>query len=171
MHPNINPGRLGFSIILLFWHWNIFAQPIQFLAPLHFDMPLLTMKPTSGFGWRIHPLLGIRKFHAGIDLAANHDRVFCIMAGVVHATGYNDLLGNYIIVDHGGMRSIYCHLSIIMVEPGENVSAGTTIAITGLTGRVTGEHLHLAIRIDGHYLDPMLFFKQALISTRIKEPP
>lgn len=171
MHPIINPGRLGFIIILVLWHWNIFARPIQLLAPLHFDMPLLTMKLTSGFGWRIHPLLGIRKFHAGIDLAANHDRVFCILDGVVHATGYNDLLGNYIIVDHEGIRSIYGHLSTIMVAPGEEVSAGTTIAITGSTGRVTGEHLHLAIRIDGHCLNPMLFFKQALISTRITEPP
>jgi murein DD-endopeptidase MepM/ murein hydrolase activator NlpD len=125
---------------------------------LNFSFPLKRLRLTSKFGWRVHPITGKFQFHKGVDLAARHDTVFCILNGVVTSIGYNDYIGNYIIIIHpGDVQSIYGHLSLISVLPNEQVVAGQAIGITGATGRVTGEHLHFSIKYQGLELSPLAF--------------
>ncbi len=85
------------------------------------------------------------------------------MNGIVSQAGYNEFLGIYIRLDHGAIRSSYGHLSQIFIGPGETVGAGEPIGITGTTGRVTGEHLHLSIQYKDRYVDPIKFLYKILI--------
>jgi murein DD-endopeptidase MepM/ murein hydrolase activator NlpD len=63
--------------------------------------------------------------------------------------------GNCVIVDHGlGLMSVYMHFSKIEVKPGQQVAKGERLGLSGATGRVTGPHLHWAIRWEGAMLDP-----------------
>lgn len=122
------------------------------------SLPLRHLHPTSGYGWRVHPITGKFQFHKGIDLAARHDTVFSVLDGVVSKIGYNCLIGNYILIAHpGDVQSLYGHLSAIAVLPGQSLMAGAVIGITGATGRVTGEHLHFSIKYHGHELSPLEF--------------
>ena len=67
--------------------------------------------------------------------------------------------GYHVIVDCGdGWTTLYAHMSQINVTPGQRVTAGTTLGMTGLTGFTTGHHLHVEVRLNGGYLDPALYF-------------
>jgi len=126
-------------------------------------LPLKNLHLTSSYGHRIHPVTGKYAFHAGVDLRAKADTVFAIMDGSVAATGYNDFLGIFIRLDHGGgFQSGYGHLSEVFVAPGDTVKSGEPIAISGATGRVTGGHLHFSICYNRQYIDPMNFLYQLL---------
>lgn len=122
-------------------------------------MPLAEYRITSRFGWRRHPVTGRAGFHNGIDLAASAQAVRSIMAGTVTATGNHRNLGNYVRIDHGSVQSVYGHLSRITVKPGQPVTAGYPVGITGRTGRATGEHLHLGIQRNGVYINPWRFLQ------------
>lgn len=115
------------------------------------------MKVNSEFGNRIHPVTHQNDFHRGIDLRARNEPVFSFLAGKVSQAGFNPILGKFIRIDHSGVESIYGHLSIILVQKGEEIRSGEVIAVTGSTGRVTGEHLHFSLRIGGVYIDPVNF--------------
>ena len=79
------------------------------------------------------------------------------LAGVVTETGDYYFNGNTIFVDHGqGLISMYCHLSEISVEKGQQVAPGETIGLVGKTGRVTGAHLHFGTYLNGTAVDPAL---------------
>ncbi|WP_345951271.1 M23 family metallopeptidase [Mucilaginibacter sp. PAMB04274] len=122
--------------------------------------PLSRLKLNFGYGYRIHPLTGKEKFHAGIDLAARSDTVLAVMDGVVTQTGYHPLLGLYIRINHGGgLESLFGHLSQLWVVTGETLSAGSPIGLTGSTGQVTGEHLHFAVKFNNRFINPLLFLK------------
>lgn len=127
-------------------------------------LPLKNLYITSSFGYRRHPLTGNYAFHNGIDFRARSDTVYAIMDGVVSNTGYDSSLGVSVALDHGDVNSVYGHLSQLFVTQGESIQAGQPIAITGGTGKVTGEHLHFSIRIKQQYIDPMDFFYQNLIN-------
>lgn len=120
-------------------------------------LPLRHLVLTSGYGYRIHPVTGRFSFHSGIDLRARHDTVFAVCEGVVKSCGYDKLLGVYIFLGHDSFESSYGHLSQIFVLPGDTVDAGDSIALTGATGRVTGEHLHFSIKYQQRSLDPLKF--------------
>jgi len=95
-------------------------------------LPLKNLHLTSPYGYRVHPVTGKYAFHAGVDLRAKDDTVFAIMDGSVAATGYNDFLGIFIRLDHGGgFQSGYGHLSEVFVAPGDTVRSGEPIAISG----------------------------------------
>lgn len=91
--------------------------------------------------------------HKGIDIGApKGSAVKAIAAGTVtlSKTGYNGGYGNYIIINHGnGVETVYGHNSALYVKEGQYVSQGQSIAGVGSTGRSTGNHLHLEIRING----------------------
>lgn len=112
---------------------------------------------TSPFGWRMHPILKVNKFHNGVDLgAAGGTPIVAAYDGTVVAAGYSSTMGNYIYLNHGsGLVTIYMHASALYVSTGQEVSKGETIAAVGTTGRSTGNHLHFGVRKDGAYVDPM----------------
>lgn len=111
---------------------------------------------SSEFGYRIHPILGYKKLHTGIDIAAPYGAtVVAANSGKVIASYYNSSYGNMIIVDHGGgIATLYAHLSSRLVNVGTNVTRGQTIAKVGSTGMSTGPHLHFEVRLNGVYQNP-----------------
>jgi murein DD-endopeptidase MepM/ murein hydrolase activator NlpD len=114
---------------------------------------------TSLFGWRRHPIFGVRKFHSGLDLGGpNHGGVLAADSGNVLYTGYYGGYGKVVIVSHGkGMATLYAHLSGTAVNTGSNVSKGQLIGYEGSTGFSTGPHLHFEVRINGKPNNPLQF--------------
>lgn len=114
---------------------------------------------TSIFGWRIHPILGYRRFHAGIDFGADYGSpIFAADSGVVIFAGWYGGYGNAVIVDHGGgITTLYGHASQLYVREGETVQRGQAIAAIGSTGLSTGPHLHFEVRRNGEPTDPAAF--------------
>ncbi|MBP3310886.1 MAG: peptidoglycan DD-metalloendopeptidase family protein [Butyricicoccus sp.] len=114
----------------------------------------------SGYGWRIHPIYGTRKFHKGTDIPApGGSPVLAAKAGTVVQSYYSSSYGNYIVISHGGgMMTAYAHLSSRLVSAGASVSAGQQIGKVGSTGNSTGNHLHFEVYINGSTVNPMNYF-------------
>lgn len=116
---------------------------------------------TDDYGPRIHPVTGVPSFHTGTDFnAPMGSGVYAIEAGtvIISEYGWNGGYGNYVVVDHGGgYTSLYAHNSALLVSVGDSVTKGQQIARAGSTGRSTGPHIHLEIRINGSHTDPMQF--------------
>lgn len=119
---------------------------------------------TSRFGWRMHPIYGEMRLHAGIDIGAAYGSpVWAAMDGVVIFAGRSSGYGNLVIVDHGTVdgrpvATAYGHMSSIGVRAGQHVSRGQAIAAVGNEGNSTGPHLHFEVRINGQPTDPMAWF-------------
>lgn len=113
------------------------------------------------YGNRMHPILGIEKFHNGIDLAApGGSSILAAYDGDVVAAAYSGTMGNYIMIDHGsGLYTIYMHCSALYVSKGQSVAKGQSIAAVGSTGRSTGNHLHFSVRLNGSYVSPWNYLK------------
>ena len=115
---------------------------------------------SSGFGYRVHPLENLTKFHYGTDLAAlSGDDIMCFAAGTVKEVGSDAVNGNFIRVSHeDGFESMYAHCGTVYVSEGQRVQMGEKIALVGVSGRVTGPHLHFELTKDGNYLNPEFYF-------------
>lgn len=111
---------------------------------------------SSGYGYRIHPVTGVRKLHAGIDIpCATGTSVVAAASGTVVDAGYNSYNGNYLKISHGnGLETMYLHCSKLLVSSGSRVSGGQTIARSGATGMVSGAHLHFVVKKNGNYVNP-----------------
>lgn len=116
---------------------------------------------SDDYGNRIHPTLGIEKFHNGIDLAApSGTPIYSAYDGDVVAADYSSSMGNYIMINHGnGLYTIYMHCSALYVSKGASVYKGQNIAAVGSTGRSTGPHLHFSVRLNGNYVSPWNYLK------------
>ena len=114
----------------------------------------------SRFGMRMHPILKIRKMHAGIDIVVNTGApVYAPGNGKVVFIGRNGGYGLEIEIDHGfGYRTRYAHLSKALVKRGQKINRGDLIAKTGNSGLSTGPHLHYEISHNGRKLNPSRFF-------------
>ncbi len=114
---------------------------------------------TSGFGWRVHPILGYRRFHAGIDFGASHgSTIRAADSGRVIFAGWYGGYGQAVIVDHGGnLTTLYAHTSQVFVAEGQMVAQGEPIAAIGSTGLSTGPHLHFEVRDNGEPVNPMTY--------------
>lgn len=112
---------------------------------------------TSGYGYRIHPILRAVRFHAGIDLARPAGtRILASTAGTVSRAGWAAGYGLLVTIDHGGgIETRYAHLSGIAVSPGQRVGKGDVIGLVGSTGRSTGPHLHYEVRRSGRAVSPV----------------
>ncbi len=117
---------------------------------------------SSDYGWRMHPTLGVEKFHNGVDMAApGGTPILAAYDGEVIASGYNSSMGNYIMINHGGgLITIYMHASALYVSQGTMVARGEKIAAVGTTGRSTGNHLHFGVRLNGEYVSPWNYLSQ-----------
>ena len=119
---------------------------------------------TSQFGYRVDPITGEVSSHTGTDIAcAEGTPILAAADGIVTVANGLDSWGGsygyYIQIDHGGgLETLYAHCSSICVTTGQQVQAGQVIGYVGHTGRVTGNHLHLEVRIDGNRADAMQFF-------------
>ncbi|MEH2459277.1 murein hydrolase activator EnvC family protein [Nostoc sp.] len=113
--------------------------------------------PTSSpFGWRMHPILGYRRFHAGLDFAASYgSTIRAADSGIVIFAGWYGGYGRAVIIDHGkGITTLYGHTSELYVTEGQAVKRGQAIAAVGSTGLSTGPHLHFEVRRDGTPVNP-----------------
>ena len=119
---------------------------------------------TSPYGWRIHPIYGTRKFHAGIDIAgsgAMGKPVIAAADGVVTLVVLEDRSDaglnvriRHIDEDSKEWQTRYCHLSQILVSEGDQVVRGQVIGAVGSTGASTGPHLHFEMKYMGQLIDP-----------------
>ncbi|MEH1798679.1 MAG: peptidoglycan DD-metalloendopeptidase family protein [Nostoc sp.] len=113
--------------------------------------------PTSSpFGWRMHPILGYRRFHAGLDFAASYgSNIRAADSGTVIFAGWYGGYGRAVIIDHGkGITTLYGHTSELYVTEGQTVERGQAIGAVGSTGFSTGPHLHFEVRRNGTPVDP-----------------
>ena len=119
---------------------------------------------TSQFGHRVDPITGEVSSHTGTDIAcAEGTPILAAADGIVTVANGLDSWGGsygyYIQIDHGsGLETLYAHCSSICVATGQQVQAGQVIGYVGHTGRVTGNHLHLEVRIDSNRVDAMQYF-------------
>lgn len=118
-------------------------------------------RTASGWGYRIHPIYKIRKFHYGMDFTAPRGTpVYATGDGVVKMVrksrrGY----GNQILIDHGyGYVTQYAHLNDFNVRKGQKVKRGDVIGFVGSTGLSTAPHLHYGILYNGKYVNPINYY-------------
>lgn len=118
-----------------------------------------TIRITSPFGWRYHPILRVKKYHNGEDIAVpSGTPVHAADGGVVVVSGWEGGYGNYIAIDHGnGISTGYGHNSRLLVRQGDKVVKGQVIAYSGSTGLSTGPHVHFEVRKNGIPVDPLPF--------------
>lgn len=116
---------------------------------------------TSDFGLRTSPISGKKHFHGGIDIAAPHGTdVLACKNGIVLQTGYDDVYGNFIVINHDEKnQSLYAHLSEILIKTNDYVSSGKLIGRVGSTGASTGPHLHFEIRNGEKKINPRVFMR------------
>lgn len=115
----------------------------------------------------ISSMFGLKRFynkqprdpHSGLDIAAQEgEPVYAVNKGVVAETGDYFFTGNTVIIDHGmGVFSLYAHLSKIDVAVGEPIQQGQEVGLVGMTGRVTGPHLHWTMIVNQTLVEPLLF--------------
>jgi murein DD-endopeptidase MepM/ murein hydrolase activator NlpD len=113
---------------------------------------------TSGFGYRMHPVVGENMFHEGLDIANKPmTLVYATAEGIVEHAGPRDYYGNAIFLKHldNQAETIYGHLNKIAVKYGQHVKRGELIGYMGNTGRTTGPHLHYEVRIFGKCVNPL----------------
>jgi murein DD-endopeptidase MepM/ murein hydrolase activator NlpD len=103
---------------------------------------------TSVFGWRVHPITGNQRFHAGTDLGApTGTPVLAAAAGQVETANWLGGYGLTVTLNHkSAEQTLYGHMSEIFVQPGQWVQPGTVIGRVGSTGNSTGPHLHFEVR-------------------------
>ncbi len=118
-------------------------------------------RTASGFGFRIHPIYKISKFHSGMDFTApTGTEVYATGNGVIGTVkSARRELGNHIIIDHGfGYQTVYAHLDGFNVRVGQKVKRGDVIGYVGSTGLSTAPHLHYEVLVNGRQVDPALYY-------------
>lgn len=118
-----------------------------------FIWPVSTSKMISSpIGSRVAPGGFGSTNHKGVDICnvGYTSSVYATKSGRVlltNSSGWGGGYGNYVVIDHGGgLTTLYAHMSVVKVSPGDTVSQGTVIGVTGNTGASTGPHLHYEVR-------------------------
>ncbi len=131
------------------------SERVYFLSGAY-RYPLPAPRLVSAFGMRTSPITGKYSMHSGIDLQASAGTdVYAARAGRVSFLGWDDVLGNYVSLDHGeGRESVYGHLQKIFVSLNQELKSGSILGAVGSTGKSTGPHLHFEIRVRGEARNP-----------------
>ncbi len=129
---------------------------------------ILSKRPVDG---RISSRFGLRKLkrekrarmHYGIDFAVPRGTPIAAAGpGVVTFVGWRGAYGKVVEIDHGeGLTTLYAHMDKQAVKRKQKISAGSTIGLSGNTGRSTGPHLHFEMRVSNKPLDPLEFLPLA----------
>ena len=121
---------------------------------------------TSTFGWRMHPIFHVMRFHAGIDIGASYGAPVSAAAdGVVTSAGDASGYGTLVVISHGtrggqDLSTAYAHMSQLLVSVGQHVGRGQQVGAVGNEGNSTGPHLHFEVRLDGSPVDPLGYVSQ-----------
>ena len=149
----------------LFAKWEEPAQVASARARVSVPsrMPLEDTRLTSDYGMRTHPVLGGRRAHTGVDLAApSGTPIYATADGVVSKAEWYSSYGNYVSIEHGAeLQTRYAHMSRIAVASGARVKKGEIIGYVGSTGRSTGPHLHYEVRISGEAVNPIPYMVES----------
>ena len=131
------------------------------------DVALNFIWPIEG---RVSGLFGRRRVfngqprnpHSGMDIAApTGTEIHAPADGVIRNTGDYFFNGNTVFIDHGqGLVTMFCHMNSIGVKAGQVIKQGEVIGTVGMTGRVTGPHLHLGVSLNDTRVEPRLFFPE-----------
>ena len=165
-----SPARLGEQLDLL--HTSIteeeprlkdlealMTKNAQIMAALPLRWPVRG-PVNSEFGVRNNPWgTGAKEHHGGIDIGVPYGEPIKAPApGIVVLAGPRGEYGNSVTLEHGNqVRSIYGHLSKVLVKSGDHVTKGQVIGLAGSTGRSTGTHLHYEVQVAGHPVNPRSF--------------
>lgn len=123
---------------------------------------------TSPYGYRLDPFTGKKKFHKGLDLRCDNEKVIAMFNGKVKRVGYEKRgFGHFLVLSHPPFEVTYAHLEYVLVEKGDNISAGDVVAVSGNSGRSTGPHLHIELRYRGKRCNPLPLLAFLDRSTRI----
>ena len=121
--------------------------------------PVAGSKITSGFGMRMHPLLGYTKMHTGVDFGVPYGTpIRSAGAGLVEIAGLHGAYGVTIEIKHNNrFETLYAHMSKLAdgIHAGMKVNQGQIIGYVGATGRATGPHLHYEVRVAGQPVNPL----------------
>jgi len=141
-------------------HFNLLTQTRgqrQIVAnPFNFSWaPFIT----SAYGYRIHPITGVRDLHRGIDIGVPMGtEILAGFNGTVTFAGVNGGYGNVVIIQgDNGLEARYAHMHTISVTTGQSVDVGDVIGTVGSTGSSTGPHLHMEVLRNGQFLNPIFF--------------
>lgn len=147
---NNKPGNYKFQV------GEYIFVPNAYLRFKDFMLPVFNTKITSNFGWRMHPIFGMLKFHEGIDLKQKYGTpVRAACDGKVIFSGWAKGYGKLVILKHHkGFTTYYGHLSKTRVKVGSYVVKGQIIGNVGTTGWTTGPHLHFEVRKNGIPINP-----------------
>ena len=115
---------------------------------------------SSQYGYRTHPISGMRKLHKGLDIAASSGNpVIAAASGTVVKSYFSSSYGNYVVISHGGgLMTAYAHMTRRLVSAGQTVAAGQQVGTVGSTGNSTGPHLHFEVYVGGSTTNPMNYF-------------
>ncbi len=133
------------------------GQPIPAEVVEGLLVPPAIGEVVSGFGYRVHPIFGSSRFHAGIDMAVPYgDPIHAAASGTVVDAGWMGGYGNAVLIDHGnGIGTLYAHMSELAVGAGQGVATGEVVGFCGSTGYSTGPHLHFEVHVGGQPTDPL----------------
>lgn len=125
----------------------------------------------SGFGYRFHPILKVKRMHTGIDIASPRGTpVYASGDGIVLNPGGLTGYGNVVCIAHGfGYQSLYAHLSKVAVRPGKKIKRGELVGYVGSTGLSVAPHLHYEIIKNGTKVNPVHYFYNDLSPKEYEE--
>lgn len=144
---------------------NVVYQPVAKKIMTGTKIPPTYIKPLYGgrmsstFGPRKRPTKGASTYHKGIDWATPVGTpIYASCGGTVVKAGWGSGYGNVVYINHpDGRQTRYGHLSKILVSPGQTVSQGQKIALSGNTGVSSGPHVHFEILIGGSQVNPLKY--------------
>lgn len=149
-----------------FMWWPIGSKSIHLERGVLFasDYPE-SIRITSYFGLRKQPIVGASINHQAIDIGGPTSgtkegmiNIISSLGGIVIKVVQEDLLGNAVFIrHHGGLETIYSHLSTIFVHKGETVKRGQVIGKMGNTGVCTGTHLDFQVKLNGVNVNPLFY--------------